>query len=89
MAATTPLTINSGTFVSLGIAPAQVQCLGYGSVVIVVADSLPAVGTPGFVLSPLMGSTPVYPADGSSIVYVAALDPRFPAAIVYNPTVIG
>jgi hypothetical protein len=74
MATTTQATINSTTFTLLGVAPVQVQNLGpLSAVVVVVSDSLPAVGTPGFVLRPSNTIMQYGPADASSNVYAAAL----------------
>jgi hypothetical protein len=70
-AGTQTYTISSTTFTDLGVAPVQVQTLGQ-SVAIVVADSLPAVGTNGINLLP--GPPVVFqPADASSHVYAAYL----------------
>jgi hypothetical protein len=70
---TAQATINSKTFTLLGVAPVQVQNLGpTAPVMIVVSDTLPAVGTPGFVLRP-GPVTQFGAADTSSNVYAAAL----------------
>jgi uncharacterized repeat protein (TIGR01451 family) len=82
---TAQATINSKTFTLLGVAPVQVQNLGpTAPVMIVVSDTLPAVGTAGFVLRP--GTVTQYgPADSSSNVYAAALGTGSP--IAFNPIV--
>jgi hypothetical protein len=90
MATTTQqLLINSKTFTALSSAAGdavQVQNLGPTSgVVIVVSDSQPAVGTPGFVLRP-GPVTQFGAADASSLVWAAALG-NSSATIAFNPIV--
>jgi hypothetical protein len=88
MATTTArATINSTTFTLLGVAPVAVQNLGPTSpVMIVVSDTLPAVGTPGFALRPSNMPVQYGPADSSSNVYAAILGSGS-AVIAFNPIV--
>lgn len=73
--------ISSTTFVLLAAAPVQLQCLGEYTVTIVVADSLPSVGTAGFEIRP---GPPVIiqPADAGSNVYAAMINE--PVAVAFN-----
>jgi hypothetical protein len=50
MVGSTTLAVTSTTFTSPGAAPVQLQVLGQQPVPVLVADSLPAVGTAGFIL---------------------------------------
>jgi hypothetical protein len=80
---TAQATINSKTFTLLGVAPVQVQNLGpTAPVMIVVSDTLPAVGTAGFVLRP-GPVTQFGAADSLSNVYAAALGTS--SLIAFNP----
>jgi hypothetical protein len=81
---TAQATISSKAFTLLGVAPVQVQNLGpTAPVMIVVSDTLPAVGTAGFVLRPSNTLTQYGPADSSSNVYAAALGTS--SLIAFNP----
>jgi hypothetical protein len=88
MATTTQqLLINTKTFTALSATAGdavQVQNLGpLSPVVIVVSDSQPAVGTPGFVLRPSNTVQQFGPADTSSLVWAAALG-NSSATIAFN-----
>lgn len=83
MAATAQATINSTTFTLLGVAPVQVENLGPGSVSIVVSDTLPSVGTAGFIQGASLNVTEYRAADSSSNVYAAMFGGN-PALIAYN-----
>jgi hypothetical protein len=61
----------------------QVECLGPGPVTIVISDSLPSVGTLGFVLQPTMAPVVFQPADASSTVY-AAIFGGIASSVAYN-----
>ena len=70
-AGTQTATISSTTFTDLGVAPVQVQTLTQ-PVIVVVADTIPTVGTPGTNLLP--GQLVQFnPADASSHVWAPNL----------------
>jgi hypothetical protein len=80
-AGTQTATISSATFTDLGAAPLQVQTFT-NPVTLVVADSLPSVGTNGVNLLP--GPPVIFqPADSSSHVYAALLGAK--SVVAYTP----
>jgi hypothetical protein len=79
---TTRATISSTTFTSLGTAPVQVQNLGPAAVTIVVSDTLPSVGAPGFRLRP--GDLTEYRAADSSSNVFAAMFGGNPTLLAFN-----
>lgn len=81
--ATAQATISSTTFTLLGIAPVQVENLGPAPVTIVVSDTLPSVGSPGFVQPSGLNVTEYRAADASSNVYAAMFGGRS-TLIAYN-----
>jgi hypothetical protein len=80
---TTQATINSTTFTLLGLAPVQVENLGPGNITVVVSDTLPSVGTPGFIQNASLNVTEYRAADTLSNVY-AAMFGGIPTLIAYN-----
>lgn len=69
--ATAQATISSTTFTLLGVAPVQVENLGPAEVTIAVSDSLPTVGTQGFIQGVSLNVVEYRAADSSSNVYAA------------------
>lgn len=90
MAGSAQLAVTSTTFTDLGACPVAVQVLGQQPVMIVIADSLPAVGTAGFVIGNAGGPNAdgaapriIQPADASHA-YVAMYG-VIASLIAYSP----
>ena len=88
LAAGSSVPVNSTTFTDLGLAPTQLQVLGQQAVTVVIADTIPAVGTGGHVVPgpASAGISPVTfePADASSHVWVAMYG-GVASLIAYSP----
>lgn len=90
--ATAQQPVNSTTFALLGVAPVMVQNLGPGPVTIIVAQSLPSVGTAGYelqsgapmIFQPIQSATldNVYVAMYGGVAATIAFSVVFPTATI-------